>query len=91
MSFKYPYSEKYALKNINFTISVGEKIALVEQNGCGKTTIINLILRLYDPTDGEILLDNINIKDYDYQKYLKMFSVVFQDYQTYSFKLTDYI
>lgn len=91
MSFKYPYSEKYALKNINFTISVGEKIALVGQNGCGKTTIINLILRLYDPTDGEILLDNINIKDYDYQEYLKMFSVVFQDYQTYSFKLTDYI
>ena len=91
VSFKYPYSEKYALKNINFKISVGEKIALVGQNGCGKTTIINLILRLYDPTDGEILLDNINIKDYDYQEYLKMFSVVFQDYQTYSFKLTDYI
>lgn len=89
--FKYPYSEEYALKNINFKISVGEKITLVGQNGCGKTTIINLILRLYEPMEGEILLDNINIKDYDYQEYLKIFSVVFQDYQQYSFKLTDYI
>lgn len=89
--FKYPYSETYALQNVSFTISIGEKIALVGKNGCGKTTIINLILRLYDPTEGEILLDGINIKDYDYQEYLKLFSVVFQDYQSYSFGLLDYI
>ncbi len=89
--FKYPYSEKYSLKNINFRITAGEKISLVGQNGCGKTTLINLILRLYEPTEGEILLDGINIKEYDYQDYLKLFSAVFQDYQPYSFKLLDYI
>lgn len=89
--FKYPYSKRFALKNINFTISIGEKIALVGQNGCGKTTIINLILRLYEPVEGEILLDGTNIKDYDYQEYLKIFSLVFQDYQQYSFKLADYV
>lgn len=89
--FKYPYSQEYALKDINFTISIGEKISLVGQNGCGKTTIINLILRLYDPTKGDILLDGINIKNYSYQEYLKIFSVVFQDYEQYSIKLTDYI
>lgn len=89
--FKYPYSEEYVLKNINFKISIGEKVAFVGQNGCGKTTIINLILRLYDPTEGEILLNGTNIKDYDYKEYLKVFSAIFQDYQPYSFKLTDYI
>lgn len=89
--FKYPYSETYALKNVSFTISTGEKIAFVGQNGCGKTTIINLILRLYEPTKGEILLDGVNIKDYDYQEYLKIFSVVFQDYQSYTLGLLDYI
>lgn len=89
--FKYPNSKKYSLKNINFTISTGEKIALVGKNGCGKTTLTNLILRLYDPTKGEILLDGINIKNYDYQEYSNLFSAIFQDYQPCSFKLTDYI
>lgn len=89
--FKYPYSQKYVLKNINFSICTGEKVALVGKNGCGKTTLINLILRIYDPTEGEILLDGVNIKEYEYEQYLKFFSAVFQDYQQYSIKLCEYI
>ncbi len=89
--FKYPYSKNDVLKNISFKISTGEKIALVGKNGCGKTTLLNLMLRLYEPTKGNILLDGINIKKYDYQEYLKLFSAVFQDYQPYSFKLIEYI
>lgn len=89
--FQYPYSTKCALKNINFKISTGEQIALVGKNGCGKTTLINLILRIYDPTQGVILLDGVNIKDYNYEEYLEFFTAVFQDYQQYSVKLCDYI
>mgnify|MGYP004617859631 CR=1 FL=1 len=89
--FKYPYSKKHVLKNVSFKISTGEKIALVGKNGCGKTTLLNLMLRLYEPTKGNILLDGIRIKKYDYQEYLKLFSTVFQDYQQYSFKLADYV
>ncbi len=89
--FKYPNSKNYALKNINFKIFTGEKISMVGQNGSGKTTIINLMLRFFEPDSGEILLDDVNVKDYDYQEYLSLFSAVFQDYQQYSFRLTDYI
>lgn len=91
VSFRYPNSENYAIKNINLKISEGEKIALVGQNGCGKTTLVKLILRLYDVSEGEILLDGVNIKQYDYDEYLKLFSTVFQNYQTYSLNLFEYV
>lgn len=63
VSFKYPKAERYALKNLNLTIKAGERLALVGLNGAGKSTVIKLLLRLYDPTEGEILLNGVNIKN----------------------------
>ena len=64
---------------------------MVGKNGCGKTTLIHLILKIYKPQKGEILLDGINIEDYDYESYLSFFSAIFQDYQKYAIKLYDYV
>ncbi len=91
VSFQYPNSEKYALKNINLKIETGDKISLVGENGCGKTTLVSLILRIYNPTEGKILLNGINIQDYNYKEYMSFFSAVFQDYQRYCVPLTDYV
>jgi len=91
VSFKYPNCEKFVLKDINLKIKTGEQIALVGRNGCGKTTLIGLILRIFDPTEGTILLNGIDIKNYNFENYLKFFSAVFQDYQQYSVNLHDYI
>lgn len=87
VSFKYPGSETYALHHVNMKFKVGEKLAVVGMNGSGKTTFIKLMCRLYDPTEGEILLNGVNIKKYDYDEYLAMFSVVFQDFKLFSFAL----
>lgn len=87
VSFKYPGSDEYVLKNINLEIAVGEKLAIVGMNGSGKTTFIKLLCRLYDPTEGQILLNGIDIQKFDYQEYLRLLSVVFQDFQLYSFQL----
>ncbi len=87
VSFKYPGTEEYVLKNINFKLTIGEKMAIVGMNGSGKTTFIKLLSRLYDPTEGEILLNGIDIRKYDYDDYLRLFSVVFQDFGLYSFNL----
>jgi ATP-binding cassette subfamily B protein len=87
VSFKYPGTEKYVLKNINMKLNIGEKLAVVGMNGSGKTTFIKLLARLYDPDEGEILLNGINIKKYDYDEYLRLFSVVFQDFKLFSFSL----
>lgn len=87
--FKYPGSEEYILKDVSLTISQGEHLALVGMNGMGKTTLIKLICRLYDVTEGEILLDGININEYSEDEYRKLFSVVFQDYQMYAFSLKE--
>ncbi|MCM1119006.1 MAG: ABC transporter ATP-binding protein/permease [bacterium] len=81
VSFRYPDSQEYALRHVNMRFNVGEKLAVVGQNGSGKTTFIKLLCRLYDPTEGEILLNGINIRKYDYQEYMSVFSVVFQDFQ----------
>lgn len=81
VSFRYPGSQEYALRHVNMKFKVGEKLAVVGQNGSGKTTFIKLLCRLYDPTQGEILLNGIDIKKYDYQEYMSVFSVVFQDFQ----------
>ena len=81
VSFKYPGSEIYALKNVSVKFEVGKRLAVVGMNGSGKTTFIKLLCRLYDPEEGEILLNGINIKKYNYDEYMKIFSVVFQDYK----------
>jgi ATP-binding cassette, subfamily B, bacterial len=87
VSFHYPNSEDLILKNVSLKLKVGRKMAIVGKNGAGKTTFIKLLCRLYDPTDGEILLNGINIKKYDYNEYLKIFSVVFQDFKLFSFDI----
>lgn len=91
VSFIYPGSDKYSLKNISIRFNVGERVAVVGKNGSGKTTFIKLLCRLYDPTEGEILLNGINIKDYHYKDYLAVFSVVFQDFSLFSCTLGENI
>lgn len=85
VSFQYPGSEAYALKNINFKFRIGERLAFVGMNGSGKTTFVKLLCRLYDPTEGTILLNGIDITRYDYDQYMRLFAVVFQDYAMFAF------
>ena len=80
VSFKYPGTEKYVLRNINLEISPYKKIAFVGYNGAGKTTLTNLLLRLYDVTEGAITIDGVNIKEWDIKSYHKNFAAVFQDF-----------
>ncbi len=89
VSFKYPGCDTYSLKNFSFKLRVGQRLAVVGMNGSGKTTMIKLLCRLYDPTEGEITLNGINIKKYDYNEYMSIFSVVFQDFKLLSFKLSE--
>ena len=91
VSFRYPGAEEYALKNVNVRLEIGERVALVGPNGSGKTTFVKLLTRLYDPTQGEILLNNVDIRKYRYEEYLRLFSVVFQDFQIFSFAAGEYI
>jgi len=81
VSFVYDGQTEPVLQNINITINKGEKIALVGHNGAGKTTLVKLIMRFYDPTDGRILLNGIDIREYDLKAYRKLIGTVFQDYQ----------
>lgn len=87
VSFRYPGSSSYALKDINLKFEIGEKLAVVGMNGSGKTTFIKLLCRLYDPTEGRILMNGIDIRRYEYEEYLRLFSVVFQDFKLFSFTL----
>ena len=87
VSFKYPGSQVYALKNFSMKLKIGEKLAIVGMNGSGKTTMIKLLCRLYDPDEGEILLNGVNIKKFKQEEYSTLFSVVFQDYNLFPFKL----
>ena len=80
VSFKYPGTEKYVLRNINLEISPYKKIAFVGYNGAGKTTLTNLLLRLYDVTEGAITIDGVNIKEWDIKSYHQNFAAVFQDF-----------
>lgn len=91
VSFKYPGTENYVLKNFNVKLEIGHHMAVVGQNGSGKTTFIKLLCRLYDVTDGEITLNGINIKKYDLKEYMSLFSVVFQDFQLFSVPLSQNI
>ncbi len=81
VSFQYPGSEQYALRHVSMKFRVGQSLAVVGQNGSGKTTFIKLLCRLYDPTEGVILLNGIDIRKYNYEEYLSVFSVVFQDFR----------
>ena len=87
VSFCYPGADTYALKNLDIKIQAGRRVAVVGINGSGKTTMIKLLCRLYDPTEGMITLNGINIKEYDYNQYLSIFAVVFQDFKLFSFGL----
>lgn len=81
VSFKYPNTDVWALRHVSMRFDVGERLAVVGENGSGKTTFIKLLCRLYDPTEGEILLNGIDIRKYRYDDYLALFSVVFQDFK----------
>ncbi len=87
VSFHYPNSDDEVLHNITAKIYVGKKMAIVGKNGSGKSTFIKLLCRLYDPTEGEILLNGIDIRKYDYDEYRQIFSVVFQDFHLFSFPI----
>lgn len=91
VSFKYPRSESYVLRDINITIKSGEHLSVVGPNGAGKTTFIKLLCRLYDVTEGEILIDGVNIKEYSEEEYRRLFAVVFQDFKLFAFSLRENI
>jgi ATP-binding cassette subfamily B protein/ATP-binding cassette subfamily C protein len=91
VSFKYPGNEVYALRDVCLTIRGSEKLCIVGANGAGKSTFVKLLLRLYQPESGEILLNGVNINEYEYGRYLKLFAPVFQDFQRYSLTLRDNI
>ena len=81
VSFQYPNTDTWALRHVNMKFQVGRRLAVVGENGSGKTTFIKLLCRLYDPTEGQILLNGIDIRKYDYRDYMNIFAVVFQDFQ----------
>lgn len=89
VSFQYPKAEKYALKNLSLTLKAGERLAVVGLNGAGKSTFIKLLLRLYEPTEGEIFLNGINIKEYSKTSYYRIFAPVFQDVNLFAFPLAE--
>ncbi|MBO5486825.1 MAG: ABC transporter ATP-binding protein [Eubacterium sp.] len=91
VSFQYPGTDHYVLKDISLTIHKGERISLVGLNGTGKSTLVKLICRLYDVTEGEIRINGKNIMDYAYNEYIKMLSVVFQDFKLFGYTLDENI
>lgn len=91
VDFTYPNTEVQVLKNVSLTLSAGEHLSVVGLNGAGKTTFVKLLCRLYDPTAGEILLDGVNISEYDYKEYMQLFSPVFQDFKLFAFSMKENI
>ena len=91
VSFTYPGTARRVLSNFNFTLSPGERIALIGENGQGKTTVVKLITRLYDPTEGQILLDGIDLREYDLPDIHKEIGVIFQDFMRYEMTARDNI
>ncbi|WP_051526001.1 ABC transporter ATP-binding protein [Butyrivibrio proteoclasticus] len=91
VSFSYPKTDKKILDDICIKIRPGEHLSIVGLNGAGKTTFIKLLCRLYDPTEGQILLDGVDIRDYDYRQYMQQFAPVFQDFKLFSFTIDENI
>lgn len=89
VSFKYKGQEKYALKNLNITVAAGEKLAVVGLNGAGKSTFIKLLLRLYDVTEGRILMNGTDIRRFDRAEYYRLFSPAFQDVTVFAFPMAE--
>ena len=91
VGFRYPGSERWAVRNVNLTIKPGERVALVGENGAGKTTITKLIARLYDPTEGRITLDGVDLRHYDLGKLRRAIGVIFQDFVRYDMRFDENI
>jgi ATP-binding cassette, subfamily B, bacterial len=91
VGFKYPQSDKWAIRNLSFSLRAGEKLALVGENGAGKTTLVKLLARLYEPTEGRILLDGVDLREYDAESLRSSIGVIFQDYQRFQFKVRENI
>jgi ATP-binding cassette subfamily B protein len=91
VSFRYAGSDRWAVRHVNLAIRPGERIALVGENGAGKTTITKLLARLYDPTEGRVLLDGIDLRDYDLASLRQAISVVFQDFVRYDLRFDENI
>lgn len=89
VSFAYPGTDQKVLDGVNVTVEPGQHLSIVGLNGAGKTTFIKLLCRLYDPTEGEILLDGRNIQEYDYKEYLAQFAPVFQDFKLFGFTVRE--
>jgi ATP-binding cassette subfamily B protein len=91
VGFKYPGAEQWAVRGLDFTLAPGERIALVGENGAGKTTLVKLLARLYDPTEGRILLDGVDLREYDLFSLRRNVGVIFQDFVRYDFLLRENI
>lgn len=91
VGFKYPGSDRWAVRHLNFQIQPGERIALVGENGAGKTTLTKLLSRLYDPTEGRILLDGVDLREYDLQSLRRAIGVIFQDFVEYDLRFDENI
>ena len=89
VGFRYPGSDRWAIRHVNLTIAPGERIALVGENGAGKTTITKLLARLYDPTEGRILLDGVDLRDYDLASLREAIGVIFQDFVRYDMRFDE--
>lgn len=91
VSFAYPKTDRKILDDISIKIRSGEHLSIVGLNGAGKTTFVKLLCRLYDPTEGEILVDGVNIKEYDYKEYMQQIAPVFQDFKLFAFSMGENI
>jgi ATP-binding cassette subfamily B protein len=91
VGFRYPDKETWALRDVSLRIGAGERVALVGENGAGKTTLVKLLARLYDPTEGRILLDGIDLREYDVDELRDVIGVIFQDFVRYDLKVRENI
>ena len=91
VGFRYPGSDRWAVRNVSFSVRAGERIAFVGENGAGKTTLTKLLARLYDPTEGRILLDGVDLREYDLSSVRRAIGVIFQDFVRYDMRFDENI